>query len=137
MLAFASPASQALLLITFPYMPVVAVLMFAIENMVFLLAPVRTGAATPGDIQGMGRNVVIVLIKFGILILTAGVAAILGALTYLLVHGVELAMSVERGASLVAMSIIVWITLLAAVYILLRISARLFARYDPSIHAPA
>jgi len=137
LLAFVSPVTQPILLMTFPYVPVVAALMFAVENMVFLLAPIRTPTATPGDIHAIGRNMVIVLIKFGILILTGGAAALLGGLTYLLVHGVELALSVERGASLVAMSVVAWITLVVAVYILLRISARLFARYDPSIHTPA
>ncbi len=137
LLAFVSPVTQPILLMTFPYVPVVAALMFAVENMVFLLAPVRTAAATPGDIQGVGRNVLIVLTKFGILILAGGAAALLGALTYLLVHGLEVAMSVERGVSLVAMSIVVWIALVVAVYIVLCICARLFARYDPSIHTPA
>jgi hypothetical protein len=135
--ALVSPAVLPFLLMAFPFVPVLAALMFAIENMVFLLAPVRMAAASPGDIHGMGRNVVIVLIKFGILFLTAGAAALFGGLSYLLVHGIEMAISIERGISLIAMAIVVWFTLVAAVYLLLRITARLFARYDPSIHAPA
>ncbi len=137
LVAVLSPAVYPILLMACPFVPVLAALMFAIENMMFLLAPVRTATASPGDIHGMGRNVVIVLTKFGILILTAGAAALLGGLAYLLVHGIEMAMSIERGISLVVMAIVVWFTLVATVCILLRITARLFARYDPSIHAPA
>lgn len=136
-LAFVSPATQPILLLAFPYVPVAAALMFAIENMMFLLAPFRGSSVPHGDIQSMGRSVVVILIKFGILILTGGAAAALGGVTYLLVHSVASVMSVEKSVALVPMFIVVWITLLAAIYIVLRIAARLFARYDPSMHAPA
>jgi hypothetical protein len=51
-------------------------LLFALENLLFLLFPTRLAAATPGDFQTMGRNVLFLLGKvlaLGVVLLAAGV----------------------------------------------------------------
>jgi len=60
-------------------------LLFGLENLMFLLFPMRLMAAAPGDFQAMGRNVLFLLGKAFSLTLVAGAAALAGGLVYLLV----------------------------------------------------
>jgi hypothetical protein len=55
-------------------------LLFALENLLFLLFPTRLAAATPGDFQTMGRNVLFLLGKVLALGVVAGAAGIVGGL---------------------------------------------------------
>ena len=52
-------------------------LLFATENIIFLLFPGRY-AAGPGDLQGFGRQMVVLFLKMMIVSILAGVAGILG-----------------------------------------------------------
>ncbi len=53
-------------------------LLFALENLLFLLFPTRLAAATPGDFQTMGRNVLFLLGKVLALGVVATAAAVVG-----------------------------------------------------------
>ncbi len=56
----------------------VNVLLFALENVLFLLFPTRQMAATPGDFQALGRYVLVMLARMLILGPTAAVATLTG-----------------------------------------------------------
>ncbi len=60
-------------------------LLFALENLLFLLFPTRLAAATPGDFQTMGRNVLFLLGKVLALGVVAVVAGIVGTVAALVV----------------------------------------------------
>jgi hypothetical protein len=60
-------------------------LLFGIENFIFLLFPTRA-AATPGDFQGYGRQILVFFAKGALLLVTAGIAAAAGFVTYRLSH---------------------------------------------------
>jgi hypothetical protein len=58
-------------------------LLFALENLLFLLFPTRLAAATPGDFQTMGRNVLFLLGKVLVLAVVATAALAVGAVAAL------------------------------------------------------
>ena len=74
----ASPASSAIILALAAFAPVFNFVLVALENLLFLLFPIRLTAATPGDFQAMGRNVLLSLGKVIGLGVVAGVAALVG-----------------------------------------------------------
>jgi hypothetical protein len=59
-------------------------LLFALENLLFLLFPTRLVAATPGDFQALGRNVLFLLAKMVALGVVMLAAAAVGGLTWFL-----------------------------------------------------
>jgi hypothetical protein len=62
------------------YVPPFNFLLFALENLLFLLFPVRLMASTPGDFQALGRNVLLAfgkMLGLGIAFGAAGVAFVL------------------------------------------------------------
>jgi hypothetical protein len=61
-------------------------LLFAIENLVFLLFPTRQMAVTPGDFQVMGRHMLLFIAKFLILGFTFGTAFLAGTVAYLITN---------------------------------------------------
>jgi hypothetical protein len=65
------------------YIPVYCFLLVALENLLFLLFPVRIMAATPGDFQAMGRNVLLVVGKIaGLTVCLTAAAVVGGVVTY-------------------------------------------------------
>lgn len=65
------------------YVPVFSFLIVGIENLLFLLFPVRLMAATPGDFQALGRNVLLAMGKMFGLGMVATMAGIIGFVVYL------------------------------------------------------
>src|SRR5207253_8662041 len=57
-------------------------LLFAIENLIFLLFPQRMVAVSPGDLQGFGRQMIVFILKMLTLMLAGGIAAGLGGMAY-------------------------------------------------------
>ncbi len=57
-------------------------LLFALDNLLFLLFPTRLMAATPGDFQALGRNVLFMVAKATALIVVALAAALTGAVAW-------------------------------------------------------
>lgn len=72
-------------------------------------------------------------IKMGLLAAAAAAAASTGGLAYL----ASSALFRDSSVPLVVMSIVAWLTLAASVYVILGITAKLFERFDPGLHAPA
>jgi len=60
-------------------------LLFGIENVMFLLFPTRA-APTPGDFQGYGRQILLLFAKGIILLIAAGISALAGFLVHHLTH---------------------------------------------------
>lgn len=57
-------------------------LLFGLENFIFLLFPTRA-AATPGDFQGYGRQILVFFVKGILILIAAGVAATAGYTVHL------------------------------------------------------
>lgn len=72
----AAPQEWDKLLLVMAFVPAVTFVIVGLENLLFLLFPVRVMAATPGDFQALGRNV---LLAMGKLLGLAGVGAVAAA----------------------------------------------------------
>jgi hypothetical protein len=59
-------------------------LLFGIENFIFLLFPTRA-AATPGDFQGYGRQILVFFVKGLLILVAAGIAAAVAFAVHLIV----------------------------------------------------
>src|SRR6185437_13842340 len=58
-------------------------LLFALDNLLFLLFPTRLMAATPGDFQALGRNVLFLVAKATVLFMVGLAAGMVGGWVYL------------------------------------------------------
>jgi hypothetical protein len=74
-----SPHHREVILACAAYTAPFNFLLFALENLLFLLFPTRLAAATPGDFQSMGRNVLFLLGKMLALGVVATAAFAVGA----------------------------------------------------------
>lgn len=123
--ARAMPAYQSWLivgcLLAFP----VDLLLFAIENLIFLLFPSRPAAASPGDFQVLGRQVVVMAIKMFVLVIACMPPAIISGFIYVF--------SGNSQTALVASAVPL---LLAETAGLVPLMAWAFNRYDPSVDTP-
>jgi hypothetical protein len=105
-IAYASPDTIPFCVPAAVAVPVFNFYVIAVENVLFLFFPTRVAAATPGDFQAMGRNV---LLSFGKLfgLGVPGSAAIVGAIFYFLTHSVWLAVGVGCFLTLIATGLLV------------------------------
>jgi hypothetical protein len=94
-------------------------LIFGLENMLFLLFPTHVLGAAPGDIQALGRQVVLWVVKMFALVLLGGVAALVGVLVFFL-----------TGQSWPAALAVVWLVLVAFVVGLVPLVGLAFRRFD-------
>lgn len=101
-------------------------LLFGVDNFLFLLFPVRTVASTPGDLQHVGRMMIETLAKLAIVMLAAGLAAAVGLAGYW--------MSAQAWPVALGLA---WITLAAAAGLTIPCIAWAFDRFDVSIDTPA
>jgi hypothetical protein len=85
-----APEQWPILLAVALYIPAYCFLAVALENLLFLLFPVRIMAATPGDFQALGRNVLLVAGKIAGLTVTLSAAAVVGVVTGVLTGSVPL-----------------------------------------------
>ena len=99
-------------------------LMFAVENLIFLLFPGRY-AAGPGDLQGFGRQMVVFLLKLIAMMLGAGVALGTAAVAY--------RQSDSRAAAIATAVVVLWLEVVALLP-LLRLA---YLKYDVSADTPA
>src|SRR5262249_56201150 len=65
-----------LLVLFLVFAPPANLLVFGLDNLLFLWFPSRVVAANPGDFQALGRNVLILLAKLGVLLLAGGLSAL-------------------------------------------------------------
>ena len=91
--AILAPAQWLILLGIALYVPAYCFLLIAIENLLFLLFPVRIMAATPGDFQAMGRNVLLTFGKIVGLMVTLTVAGVVGGVVYLFTESIAIGMA--------------------------------------------
>jgi hypothetical protein len=87
--ALAAPPSAELVpvcLVCAFYVPPLNFLLFALDNLLFLLFPTRLMAATPGDFQALGRNVLFMVAKTLVLLGVTVVALIVGFVVYFLAN---------------------------------------------------
>lgn len=104
----------------------VNLVIYAVENAIFLLYPVRLASTGPGDMQFLGRQVMLIFMKLAILLVAVAMAAAGGAAAYF-VFG----RNVWAGGALA-------ITVLTALALcLVPVVAETYRRFDPSQHTPA
>jgi len=101
-------------------------LLFCAENLVFLLFPHRPAAASPGDLQILGRKFVFLLMKGLVLMIGALIAGCFAALAW-----------VFTGKSLVVVGAVAWIALAVECAALVPAIAWAYRRFDPSVDTPA
>lgn len=101
-------------------------LLFAVENLLFLLFPTRPAAASPGDFQILGRQALVL----------SGKTMVLGiiAIPPMVIAGV---VWVLMGKSLPAATAVAATLLIAEVLAMIPLIGWAFVRFDPSIHTPA
>jgi hypothetical protein len=101
-------------------------ILFAAENLIFLLFPSRPAAVSPGDFQVMGRKFIFLLMKAMMLGVAGAIALFAGSLIWI-VTGRALAPAIAAG----------WLALAAEATALVPAIAWAYRRFDPSIHTPA
>lgn len=101
-------------------------LLFACENLIFLLSPSRPTAVGPGDFQVIGRQMFALALRTMLVGIGAGVAAGFGIVTYVLAGNSPVVLAVVTGSILVAETA----ALVPAI-------GHAFRRFDPSVHMPA
>jgi hypothetical protein len=101
-------------------------LLFCSENLVFLLFPSRPAAASPGDLQILGRKFVFLLFKGAILAMGGGLAG-----------GAGIFIWVISGKSVAALAAVVWIAIAAECVGLVLGIAWAYQKFDPSVDTPA
>jgi hypothetical protein len=101
------------------------ILLAGIENLLFLMFPLRAAGLIAGDMQLFGRQMVVFFCKF--LLLTTGLAAAaaFGTLGYIL-----------GGRSWPAFGAVAWVALCFVSIGMIPLLARAYARFDPSVDTP-
>jgi hypothetical protein len=99
-------------------------LVFGIENLVFLVFPLRMTPTTAGDFQFLGKYLLLTMLKMGIVCICLMIAAA-GAILYLLIPNLGIVLSFSM-LLLVAMDALV-----------LHLAALAFLRFDVSRDTPA
>jgi ABC-2 type transport system permease protein len=96
-----------------------------IENLLFLMFPLRSAGVIAGDMQLVGRQMIVFVFKFGLLMLAAVACSAAGAVGY-----------VFGGGSWRAFSVMAWVVLVFISLITIPLLGRAFTRFDPSVHTP-
>ncbi len=104
-------------------------LLFGIENLLFLWYPSPPVAAMAGNYQMMGRNVLLMLAKFLIMGLIGGITGLVVALVYLL-------MQLVQGPSLLASLTVAWLLISGFAIGLVPLVALAFRRFDVAQDMP-
>jgi hypothetical protein len=97
-----------------------------IENLIFLLFPVREMAVSPGDLQGTGRRMIVLVLKLMGVIFVGGIATVVAAVVYAFTDH-SLPMACASAA----------VVLLGADAGLVPVLGLAFGKFDPSVDTPA
>lgn len=100
-------------------------LLFAIENIIFLTFPARLTGLGPGDFQSVGRQIVVLFVKLIFLIVGGAVAVGVGAILYAVLDGSKVAFALGGAA-----------VFLIEVMALLPVLVHVYKRFDPSSDTP-
>ena len=101
-------------------------MLIAVENLIFLIFPVRAIAVSPGDLQGIGRQMLIFLLKGIALLAAATLAAAVGAGVWWIAG--------KSTAIFLATTILILVLEVLGTIPLLVIA---FRKFDPSVDTPA
>ncbi len=121
-----APASWPVLLAAAAFSLPFNVMLMAINNLMFLLYPVRMPAGGALDVQMMGRTSLFMIAQFLLLIPLLGIPAALGAVAYFV-----------AGGSWTALALTAWLVLAAESVPLVAAVAWAFQRFDVSTQTPA
>jgi len=102
------------------------VLQVGIENLLFLMFPLRSAGLIAGDMQLFGRQMVIFPCKFLLLLSALTTAAAVGTIGYIL-----------GNKSWPTFAAVAWVALSLVASATIPVLARAYARFDPSIDTPA
>jgi hypothetical protein len=100
-------------------------LTLGVENLMFLLFPFRPTAAVAGDMTMMGRRTVVFAFRLLTILVVAGIAGGVGALTWLVC-----------GRSIPAGVAAAWLLLLGGIATLIFFTGMVYDRFDPSTNTP-
>jgi hypothetical protein len=112
-----------------PFVLPLNLLLFGIENLLFLWYPSPPVAAMAGNYQMMGRNMLLMLAKFLITGLIGGITGLVVALVYLL-------MELVQGPSLLASLTVAWLLISGFAIGLVPLVALAFRRFDVAQDMP-
>jgi Putative ABC exporter len=101
-------------------------LLVGIENLLFLMFPLRAAGLIAGDMQLFGRQMVVFFCKFLLLVSGLAVAAAFGTIGYIL-----------GGQSWPAFAAVMWAALWLVALTTIPVMARAYTRFDPSVDTPA
>jgi hypothetical protein len=101
------------------------VLQVGIENLLFLMFPLRSAGLIAGDMQLFGRQMVLFPCKFLLLLSGLAVAAAVGTVGYIL-----------GNKSWPAFGAVAWAGLSVVALSTIPLLARAYARFDPSVDTP-
>jgi hypothetical protein len=125
LLAERQPPGALEILAMVPLLPLLDLLLIAVENLAFLLVPNRHAPGQPADIQFLGRAVLLFVMKALAFALAVGLAAACGRLTYILCESLVLS----------ALTAAVVLLIFDAVAVML--VGKVFARFDLARDRPA
>jgi hypothetical protein len=123
-LAAAFPGTRGWVPVGLAYVLPFNFLLFALENLLFLLFPFRLLHNSPGDFQALGRNVLFLFAKGFALAVVGMLSAVLGVIAYLI-----------SGSVLVGV-LVPWPAVALAAAALVPLVALAFARFDVSRDTP-
>lgn len=124
-LVMAGMLPARLLLLVLVFLPPVNLMVFAVENMIWLLYPYRMAVAGAADLQAIVRQMLLMFLKMFILALVFGAAAGVGGIAWLISSSVR--------AGFVA----AWCAGAGACAALVPLVAWAFQRFDPASDSPA
>ena len=101
-------------------------LLFGIENTLFLLMPTRTAAFSPGDFQVFGRQLLFMLVK-----------GLMGSMVWGAALAAGFVVSTLLGGNRIAGGAVAWCVLMAAAAATVPCVAWAFRRHDVSLDSPA
>lgn len=123
---FFMPAARPMLLAVAAFSPAFNFLLLGLDNLLFLLFPVRMVASTPGDLQHMGRSMLDMFVKMFVLAGVCGTAAAIGWIGYLL-----------AGESWFVALGLAWLVLFVFDCAIVPCIAWAYGRFDVSVDTPA
>jgi ABC-2 type transport system permease protein len=101
-------------------------LLVGLENLLYLMFPLRSAGLIAGDMQLFGRQMVVFVCKFLLLIVGVAIAAGVGLIGYIL-----------GNKSWPLFGVFAWVGLVMVALSIIPVIARVYARFDPSIDTPA
>jgi hypothetical protein len=101
-------------------------MLFGIENTLFLMMPTRTSTFSPGDFQIFGRQLLFMIVKGFVVSLAWGLAVLVGAAVAYLFSG-----------NRVAGGAVAWVVLMGFAVSTIPCVAWAFRRHDISLDSPA